>query len=80
MPSFVSSHAPDVAALALAIVDTVREPLLVLDNGPGAVRSTSHLKSPRTRPKTDCSTRWAIANGISRAFGRVWKRSFQSPM
>jgi two-component sensor histidine kinase len=31
MPSFISSHAPDAAALALAIVDTVREPLLVLD-------------------------------------------------
>jgi two-component sensor histidine kinase len=30
-PSFISSHAPDAAALALAIVDTVREPLLVLD-------------------------------------------------
>jgi hypothetical protein len=83
MPSFISSHAPDVAALALAIVDTVREPL-VLDNGrqvlTRAVRSTSHSKSPRTRPKTDCSTRWAIANGISRAFGRIWKRSFQSMM
>jgi two-component sensor histidine kinase len=33
MPSFISSHAPDVATLALAIVDTVREPLLVLDDG-----------------------------------------------
>jgi PAS domain-containing protein len=31
MPSFIFSHAPDAAALALAIVDTVREPLLVLD-------------------------------------------------
>jgi two-component sensor histidine kinase len=31
MPSFISSHAPDAATLALAIVDTVREPLLVLD-------------------------------------------------
>jgi two-component sensor histidine kinase len=31
MPSFISSHATDAAALALAIVDTVREPLLVLD-------------------------------------------------
>ena len=51
--------------------DTVREPLLVLDNGSGAVRSTSHLKSPRTRPKTDCSTRWAIANGISRPSERL---------
>jgi two-component sensor histidine kinase len=30
-PSFISSHAPDAAALALAIVDTVREPFLVLD-------------------------------------------------
>jgi two-component sensor histidine kinase len=32
MPSFIASHAPDAATLALAIVDTVREPLLVLDN------------------------------------------------
>ena len=31
MTPFTSSHAPDAAALALAIVDTVREPLLVLD-------------------------------------------------
>jgi two-component sensor histidine kinase len=31
MPSFISSHAPDAATLALAIVDTVHEPLLVLD-------------------------------------------------
>jgi two-component sensor histidine kinase len=31
MPSFISSHAPDAGTLALAIVDTVREPLLVLD-------------------------------------------------
>jgi len=31
MQSFLSSHAPDAAALALAIVDTVRESLLVLD-------------------------------------------------
>jgi two-component sensor histidine kinase len=31
MPSFIASHAPDAATLALAIVDTVREPLLVLD-------------------------------------------------
>jgi hypothetical protein len=29
-PSFISSHAPDAAALALAIIDTVREPLRVL--------------------------------------------------
>jgi len=31
MTSFISSHAPDAATLALAIVDTVREPLLVVD-------------------------------------------------
>jgi hypothetical protein len=31
MPSFISSHPPAAAALALAIVDTVREPLLGLD-------------------------------------------------
>jgi hypothetical protein len=31
MPSFISSHTPDATALPLAIVDTVREPLLVLD-------------------------------------------------
>jgi two-component sensor histidine kinase len=31
MTPFTSSHAPDAAALAQAIVDTVREPLLVLD-------------------------------------------------
>jgi hypothetical protein len=31
MPLFISSHTPDAAALALAIVDTVSEPLLVLD-------------------------------------------------
>jgi hypothetical protein len=30
MPSFIFSH-PDAATLAPAIVDTVREPLLVLD-------------------------------------------------
>jgi hypothetical protein len=30
-PSFIASHAPDAATLALAIVETVREPLLVLD-------------------------------------------------
>jgi hypothetical protein len=28
MPSFISSHVPEAATLILAIVDTVREPLL----------------------------------------------------
>jgi hypothetical protein len=31
MTSSISTHSPDTATLALAIVDTVREPLLVLD-------------------------------------------------
>jgi len=40
MPSFISSHAPDAATLALAIVDTVREPLLVLDKDLGVLAAS----------------------------------------
>jgi hypothetical protein len=64
-PSFISSHAPDAAALALAIVDTVREPLLVLD------KDLRVLAASRSFYMTS-------ANGISRAFGRIWRRSFLS--
>jgi hypothetical protein len=73
MPSFISSHAPDAAALALAIVDTVREPLLVLDKDLRVLAASRSFylnsKSPRTRPKIGRFTTWATASGISRAFG-----------
>ena len=82
MPSFISSHTPDAAALALAIVDTVREPLLVLDKGLRVLAASRSFymtfNVTQDETKTGCFTSWVTANGISRAFGRIWKRSFQS--
>jgi hypothetical protein len=70
----------DAWTLAQGIVDTVREPILVLDQDLrvlAASRSfySAFKVSPRI-PKAGCCTRWAMGNGTSQSFAYCWRRSF----
>jgi PAS domain-containing protein len=64
MPSFISSHAPDAATLALAIVDTVREPLLVLDKELRVLAASRsfYLTFEVTRDETEDRLLYALGN------------------
>ena len=69
----------DARAFAQAIVDTVREPVLVLDKELRVIAASRSFYSafkvrPRT-PKAGLCTRWAMVNGTSRSFGCSWKKS-----
>ena len=69
----------DARALAQAIVDTVREPLLVLDKDMRVVTASRSFyltfRVNRQETQGHCFFRWATASGTSRAFGLSWKRS-----
>ena len=72
----------DACALAQAIVDTVREPVLVFDKdlrviAAAALSMRSSRSAPRT-PKAGFFTSWAMANGTSHSFDCSWKKSYPS--
>jgi hypothetical protein len=73
------THIEDAFALAQAIVDTVREPLLVFDKDLRVIAaSRSFIRSSRSAPRTPkggCFTSWATANGIFQSFDCCWKES-----
>jgi len=72
----------DAGALARAIVDTVREPLLVLDKDLRvlAANRSFYLTFKATRPtsKASCFTHWAMVNGTFRGFDCSWRKSCRS--
>ena len=70
-------------AYAESIVDTVREPLLVLDADPARALSEPVILrgSSRSRPRrrrAACSTRWASANGTFLSCADCWRRCCRS--
>jgi hypothetical protein len=72
----------DAGALAQAIVDTVREPLLVLDKDQRVLAASRSFyqtfKVAGPTPKASCFTRWAMVNGTFRGFDCSWKGSCRS--
>ena len=68
-------------AFAEAIVNTVREPLVVLDQDLRVVAASRSFyrrsKSAPRIPKASCFTSWATACGTFQSFGRCWKKSCQ---
>ena len=72
----------DAWALAQGIVDTVREPVLVLDKDLRVIAASRSFYSafkvsPRT-PKAGFFTPWAMDNGTFQNFACCWKKSFPS--
>jgi PAS domain-containing protein len=69
-------------AFAQAIVDTVREPFLVLDQDLRVLAASrsfcSAFKLDPTTPEAECFTRWAMDNGTFQDFGCSWKTSYPS--
>ncbi len=67
----------DAWALAQGIVDTVREPVLVLDKDLRVIaRAAPSIRRSRSAPripKAAFFTRWATGNGIFRSFEFCWK-------
>jgi hypothetical protein len=65
MASFISSRAPDAAALAMAIVDTVREPLLVLDKNLKVLAASRsfYLAFNVTQDETEDLSLYALGDG-----------------
>ena len=72
----------DAWALAQGIVDTVREPVLVLDKDLRVIAASrsfySAFKVSPEDTKAGCFTRWAMANGTFQNFACCWKKSFPS--
>ena len=66
------------ANFADAIIDTVREPLLVLDGALRVKRATAAFarpsECPRRSPKITCSTSSAMASGTSRPCASCWRK------
>jgi PAS domain-containing protein len=72
----------DACALAQAIVDTVREPVLVFDKDLRVIAASRSFYavfkvSPQT-PKAGVFTSWEMANGTFQSFGCCWKKSYPS--
>ena len=72
----------DAWALAQGIVDTVREPVLVLDKELRVIAASRSFYStfkvaPRT-PKAGFFTRWAMDNGTFQSFACCWRKSYPS--
>jgi hypothetical protein len=69
-------------AFAQAFIDTVREPVLVLDQDlrviTGAALSIGHSRLDPKIPKAGCFTNWAMVPGTFRSFACSWKRSYPS--
>ena len=66
-------------AFAQAIIDTVREPILVLDQDLRVItasRSIGHSRLDPKIPKAGCFTNWAMVTGTFRSFGCSLKRSY----
>lgn len=74
------SEVEDACALAQAMVDTVREPLIVLDKDLRVVAASRsfYVKSQRslTTPKASIFMNWATASGIFQSFACSWKISY----
>ena len=70
----------DGQALARAIVDTVREPLLVLDKDLRVIAASRSFyetfQADREKRRGSCSTHWATVSGTFLRCGHCWKRSF----
>ena len=69
----------DASALAQAIVDTIRDPLLVLDQNLRVVTANRAFHQMFRMNRQDIHGRpiygWAMANGISPSFGCCWRTS-----
>ena len=70
----------DACALAQAIVDTVREPVLIFDKDLRVIAASRSFYSvfglaPWT-PKASFFASWAMANGTFRSSDCFWKRSY----
>ena len=72
----------DACALAQGIVDTVHEPVLVLDKALRVIAaSRSFYSAFNVRPeeiKASTFTHWAMDNGTFRSFACCWKKSYRS--
>ena len=72
----------DAWTLAQGIVDTVREPVLVLDQDLRVLAvSRSFYSAFKVSPedtKAGFFTRWATDNGTSQSFACCWRKSFQN--
>jgi len=72
----------DACALAQAIVDTVREPVVVLDKGLRVIAASrsfySRFKVVTRIPRAGFSTRWALDNGTFRNFACCSNKSSPS--
>lgn len=72
----------DACALAQSIVDTVREPVLVLDQRLRVIAaSRSFYSSFKVRPEdtqADFSMRWATDSGTFPNFAYCWNKSYLS--
>ena len=67
-------------AFAQAIIDTVREPILVLDQDLRVIAASRSFyrtfKVDPKLPKAGCFTSWAMVTGTFRSFACSWKRSY----
>ena len=77
------THIADACALAQGIVDTVREPVLVLDKElrvmasmPLAAHSILPSRSALRIRKADSFTRWVMDNGTFQNFECCWKKLY----
>ncbi len=68
----------DASVLAQAIVDTVREPFVVLDGDLRVVAASRSFIVPSRsilrRPRASCFMNWAMANGTFQSFSFFWER------
>ena len=74
------SEVEDACALAQAMVDTVREPLIVLDKDLRVIAaSRSFYVKFATNPdnsQASIFTSWAMASGTSQGYEHSWKTSY----
>ena len=72
----------DACALAQGIVDTVREPVLVLDKELRVIAASrsfySAFKVSPKIPKADFFTLWVMDNGTFQNFECCWRKSYPS--
>jgi len=72
----------DACVLAQAIVDTVREPILVLDKDlrvlAASPRFIPHSTPRLVTPRGDFSTRWEMGSGTFQNCAYSWRKSFRN--